>query len=39
MYGDALGAETLTVDGCLYYIGYIAATGIPEGCDLINVYT
>jgi hypothetical protein len=37
MHGDALGTETLAFDRCKSYIGNIAAAGIPQRGNFVDI--
>jgi hypothetical protein len=37
VHGDALGTEFLDASGCLYYVGHVTATSVPQGGDFVDV--
>jgi hypothetical protein len=39
MHCNAVGTEELTVLGNLEDIRIVTSAGIPDGCDLVDVYT
>ena len=39
MYGYALGAKQLAVNGGLLHVGIVAASGVAQGGYLVYVYT